>query len=378
MDTREQRALLGIALLAAFADGRKADAEREEVRRLADSLGAQAAGLHLSALVQDVLLKRLTLAQAAADLGAPEHRQLAYEVAVCVVDADGSKSPAEAAFLTALQRELGLGAEAQAAQAQADALADAIEHPEAGYVTAAAPAPVAPAAAAGGLGGIAAALGAGAAAAAAANALGLSGAAAGAAAGAAPARPVAAAPAAPTTVMLPAAEAAALDKSILNYSILCGALELLPQNWATMAIIPLQMKLVYGIGQRYGVTLDAGHVKEFLATAGVGLTSQYLEQFGRRLVGGLLGRVAGGIGRGVGRAGTGMAMSFATTYALGQLAKRYYGGGRQMNTAVLKDTFSGLLGPAQKLQQQYLPQIEQRARTLDAGQIMSLVRQPLA
>ena len=339
MDTREQRALLGIALLAAFADGRKADAEREEVRRLADSLGAQAAGLHLSALVQDVLLKRLTLAQAAADLGAPEHRQLAYEVAVCVVDADGSKSPAEAAFLTALQRELGLGAEAQAAQAQADALADAIEHPEAGYVTAAAPAPVAPAAAAGGLGGIAAA---------------------------------------PTTVMLPAAEAAALDKSILNYSILCGALELLPQNWATMAIIPLQMKLVYGIGQRYGVTLDAGHVKEFLATAGVGLTSQYLEQFGRRLVGGLLGRVAGGIGRGVGRAGTGMAMSFATTYALGQLAKRYYGGGRQMNTAVLKDTFSGLLGPAQKLQQQYLPQIEQRARTLDAGQIMSLVRQPLA
>ncbi len=178
--------------------------------------------------------------------------------------------------------------------------------------------------------------------------------------------------------MLTEAESAALDKSILNHAILCGALELLPQNWATMAIIPLQMKLVYGIGQRHGVSLDAGHVKEFLATAGVGLTSQYLEQFGRRLVGGLLGRVAGGIGRGVGRAGTGVVMSFATTYALGQLAKRYYGGGRQMNTAVLKDSFSGLLGPAQKLQQQYLPQIEQRARTLDAGQIMNLVRQPLA
>jgi len=385
MDPREQRALLGIALLAAFADGSKADAEREEVRRLADSLGAQAAGLHVGALVQDVLLKRLTLAQAAAELGAPEHRQLAYEVAVCVVDADGAKSPAEAAFLAALQRELGLGAEAQAVEAQADALADAIEHPEAGYASAnpapaAAPAsPAAPGAVGGGGGfGTAAALGAGAAVAAAVNALGLSGAGAAGAAGAAPARPPSAVAAAPATVMLTEAESAALDKSILNHAILCGALELLPQNWATMAIIPLQMKLVYGIGQRHGVSLDAGHVKEFLATAGVGLTSQYLEQFGRRLVGGLLGRVAGGIGRGVGRAGTGVVMSFATTYALGQLAKRYYGGGRQMNTAVLKDSFSGLLGPAQKLQQQYLPQIEQRARTLDAGQIMNLVRQPLA
>jgi uncharacterized protein (DUF697 family)/tellurite resistance protein len=343
MDPREQRALLGIALLAAFADGSKADAEREEVRRLADSLGAQAAGLHVGTLVQDVLLKRLTLAQAAAELGAPEHRQLAYEVAVCVVDADGSKTPAESAFLVALQRELGLGAEADAAQAQADALADAIEHPEAGY---------APAAAAGAVAAGAAAV--------------------------TPARPAAPVAPAPATLVLGEAESAALDKSILNHAILCGALELLPQNWATMAIIPLQMKLVYGIGQRFGVSLDAGHIKEFIATAGVGLTSQYLEQFGRRLVGGLLGRVAGGIGRGVGRAGTGMAMSFATTYALGQLAKRYYGGGRQMNTAVLKDTFSGLLGPAQKLQQQYLPQIEQRARTLDAGQIMSMVRQPLA
>ena len=45
---------------------------------------------------------------------------------------------------------------------------------------------------------------------------------------------------------------------------------------------------------------DAGMVKEFIATAGVGLTGQYLEQFGRKLVGGLLGSVLGGLGRGVG------------------------------------------------------------------------------
>lgn len=354
MDPREQRALLAIALLAAFADGAKADAEREEIKRLAESLGAQASGLHVGTLVQDVLLKRLTLAQAVADLRASEHRQLAYEVAVCVVDADGSKSAAEAAFLAALKRELQFdNGGAAAAEAQADALAEVIDHPEAttaGTGTAAAIAGVA---------GVATA--------------------AGAAATPAPRAATAAAPATvPTTVLLTDAESAALDQSILNHAILCGALELLPQNWATMAIIPLQMKLVYGIGQRYGVSLDQGHVKEFLATAGVGLTSQYLEQFGRKLVGGLLGKVAGGLGRGVGRAATGVAFSFATTYALGQLAKRYYGGGRQMSTAVLKDTFAGLLGPAQKLQQQVMPQIEQKARTLDAGQIMNLVRQPIA
>lgn len=74
------------------------------------------------------------------------------------------------------------------------------------------------------------------------------------------------------------------------------------------------------------------------------------------------------------RAATGMAFSFATTYALGQLAKRYYSGGRQMDTAVLRDTFQNLLGPAKNLQQQYLLQIQQKAGTLDVGSIMSMVR----
>ena len=56
-----------------------------------------------------------------------------------------------------------------------------------------------------------------------------------------------------------------LDKSILNYALLNGALELLPQSWASMAIIPLQIKMVYGIGQAHGVALDQGHIKEFIA-----------------------------------------------------------------------------------------------------------------
>ena len=141
-----------------------------------------------------------------------------------------------------------------------------------------------------------------------------------------------------------------------------------------MAVIPLQVKMVYGIGKAHGVTLDQGHVKEFIAAAGVGLTSQYLEQIGRKLLGGLLGKMAGRTIGKVGSAGTGMAFSFATTYALGQLAKRYYAGGRVMNTALLRETYQGLLEPAKKLQTEYLPQIQQKAATLDAGRVMAMVR----
>jgi uncharacterized protein (DUF697 family) len=164
-----------------------------------------------------------------------------------------------------------------------------------------------------------------------------------------------------------------LDKMVLNYAILNGALELLPQSLASMAIIPLQMKMVYRVGKAHGFDLDKGHIKDFLGTLGVGLTSQYVEQFGRKLMGGLLGKVAGGIGRGIGSAGTGAAFSFATTYALGHVAKKYYAGGRTLSTETMKQAFSGVLGEAKQLQTKYLPDIQQKARTLDISQVMKEV-----
>lgn len=45
-----------------------------------------------------------------------------------------------------------------------------------------------------------------------------------------------------------------------------------------------------------------------------------------------------------------------------------------MSTVVLQDTFRNLLGPAKQLQTQTLPQIEQKAGTIDATPIMALVR----
>ena len=73
-----------------------------------------------------------------------------------------------------------------------------------------------------------------------------------------------------------------------------------------------------------------------------GLTGQYLEQFGRKLLGGLLGSVLGGMGRAAGHQAASSGMSFATTWALGQLAKQYYGGGRTLDAAKLKSAFAPL------------------------------------
>jgi tellurite resistance protein len=220
MNPEQQRAFLAIALFAAFADGDKHDRERDEIRRIAESLAGEAGAPDLAGIYQDVLLKRLRLEAAAALLTDTGERQLAYEMAVGVCEADGGLSAVERHFLDELKSLLRLDAPpAELIEGEADVIVELSQD-------------AAPAAAAPG--------------------------------------PVVAAQA-----MVSDAE---LDKSILNASLLNGALELLPQSWASMAIIPLQIKMVYGIGKAHGVSLDQGHIKEFIAAAGVGLTSQYLEQ----------------------------------------------------------------------------------------------------
>ena len=320
MNTDQQHAILTIALLAAFADGANDEREREQIRRLAETLGGEPGAPDLAALSQLVLLKRARLEDAVALLPAAEHRQLAYEMAVCVCDADGRMTEPERQFLARLAALLQLDSNVTAPlDKQAEDMAEL-------------------------------------------------------AATAAPAAPTAPAAAGPVVGATTKSSEADQDRSVLNYAILNGALELLPQSWASMAVIPLQIKMVYGIGKEYGYELDQGHIRELLATLGVGLTSQYLEQFGRKLLGGLLGKVGGKMVGQFGRAATGVAFSFATTYALGQVARRYYAGGRQMNSALMQESFQNLLEPAKQMQARYLPQIQERAGSLDAGQIMALVR----
>ncbi len=313
MTPSETKAVVTLSLLAAFVDGDKHERERAEIKRIAEGL-SQADGMHMPTLYQDVLMKRVSLADVTAQLESHEAKQLGYEMAVCVCDADGTQSESERMFLADVRSSLGLDAKsAEQFSKEADAIAAV---------------PLAPAVAAAGT-----------------------------------------VAAASSTV-----DNAELDKSILNAAILNGALELLPESLSTMAIIPLQMKLVYSIGKTHGYELDSGHVKDFIATVGVGLTSQYLEQAGRKLLGGLLGKVGGGLLRGLGNQAVSSGMSFATTYALGHVAKRYYAGGRTLSTQMLKEAYASVTQEAQGLQTRYLPAMQEKARTLDAGQVLAMVR----
>ncbi len=100
-----------------------------------------------------------------------------------------------------------------------------------------------------------------------------------------------------------------------------------------------------------------------------------MEQIGRKVIGGLLKAVGGGLLGGLGSAATGAGFSFATTYALGQVAKQYYAGGRTIDAAQLKQVFVSMFEQAKGLQGRYATQIEQKARTIDVNQIVSLVRE---
>lgn len=329
MTQTETQAIVSLSLMAAFADGDKHDRERAEVKRIADAL-AQSDAVHLPTLVQDVLMKRVDLASAAGALRSADTRQLAYEMAVCVCDADGVQSVPEQKFLAQLRSSLALDAgRARQFTDDAEALAAA---PIDGPIPAAAGA---------------------------------------AAAGLVPAPRTLPGGAAVRTARVGDQE---LDQTILNAAITNGALELLPETLSTMAIIPLQMRLVYRIGQAYGYDLDSGHIKDFLATVGVGLTSQYLEQAGRKLLGGLLGRMGGGLARGLGQQAVSSGMSFAATYALGHVARRYYAGGRTLSTQMLREAYASITSEAQGLQGRYLPQMQEQARTMDAGKVLAMVR----
>jgi len=315
MTDQEQKAIMTLVLMAAFADGRNDEKERANVTRIAESL-SQGSSINIAALYQDVLLKRVSLESAVGALTSPDTKRLAYELCVGVCDADGAQVEAERAFLKTLQSALGFDAAADASATAFTANAEAL----------------------------------------------------------------AAAPLARTSSVEPPAAKSTMsadeqDRLILNYAILNGALELLPDTMASMAIIPLQMKMVYRIGKSYGFELDREHIKEFLATAGVGMASQYVEQIGVKLVGQFLGRgLLGGLLRGAASQSVSSGFSFASTYALGRLAVRYYAGGRTFSAQVLQDTYASLLGEAKNLQAQSWPAIQEKARTINVTQLLQEVR----
>jgi len=326
MNDQDKRAIMTVALCAAFADGSNDERERQALQQVADALGREG-GIDFPALYRDVLLGKPDVTQVVAGLGSPELRTLAYEMAVGVCDADGARVQGERDFLAGLARALQVApAAAQAIDQQAKTVNDAGATDR--------PAP-----------------------------------------GTAPAASVASPPADGTVLGRASVSTAEMDRLILNAAVTNAALELLPETLASMAIIPLQVRLVYRIGKLHGYPMDSSNAKDFIATLGVGLTSQYVEQLGRKLLGGLLGTVAGGIGRGLGHQAASSGLTFATTYAIGRVAQGYYSSGRTLDAQSLKATFASLLAEARGLAPGYRQQIEQTAGTIDARNIAALIRQ---
>ncbi|MDX2185414.1 MAG: TerB family tellurite resistance protein [Opitutaceae bacterium] len=327
MSPIEQKAVMGILVHAALADGSKSDAERNALRSMSGAMAGEA--INPWVVYQEVLSGKVTVETAAAELQSNEARLLAYEMAVGVCDTDGVPNAAEQAFLDRLRTALRISnASAAANDAEQAAKQIAAAIPVASGTAASAAAPVAEG----------------------------------------------------TVERQVPINLAGLEKRILNHAILTGALELLPQSLATMAIVPLQMKLVYAVGKEHGYTLDRGHIRDFMATAGAGLAAQAVEGYARKLLGGVVGSLLGGgmiggLGRAAVRTGTGAAITFGATYAIGHLAIRYYGGGRKMELAVLKDTYAKLLEKGRNVFAENRGAVEQRAATLTPGEVIQLVKE---
>lgn len=301
LTTSETESILTLCLMASFADGDKHERERQQMKKITDSLAG--GEVDFTALYQDVLLNKPEISAVASRLVTPGSHELAYEMAVCVCDADDVCNPVERQFLDQLRTALALPASAtQPADSEAAALAT---------IPVASPVP---------------------------------------------------------------AQSEETDAMVLRYAIVAGALELLPQSMATLAILPLQSKMVYRIGKQRGFELDRKSIGEFIATVGLGLASQVFEGFARRLMKGLGKTVAGKLGGKLGSAATGIAMSFGATYALGQLAKLYYDSGRSLSIETLKAKYPPFLAQGKALAEKYTGQITEQSQQLHGAGIATLVK----
>ena len=140
-------------------------------------------------------------------------------------------------------------------------------------------------------------------------------------------------PAAGTVLGKPNLPDAEIDQMIRKAAITNAALELLPEGFVLYGDHPVADAPRVPHWQGLWIRARSRRTRGFHRHPGRGLTSQYLEQFGRKLLGGLLGSLGGGLGRTLGRQTASSGLTFATTYALGRVAQRYYADGRKLDTA---------------------------------------------
>lgn len=332
MNEHDREPIITLALMAALADGHASDAEKGALRAASYRLGTTA----FDAIDARVAAGTVDLDAVVAQLSSAEARAVAYDTAVAACHADGPSTPAETAFLLRLAGALQLGREAtRRVDEQAEALGAAV-------TDVASPLP------AGGVFGAAAPL------------------------------------AVPATVAAPPAVATAgaaapgamrnHDELIQKQAVLTAALELLPERLSTLAVLPLQGRMVYRIAQSYGHTLDSRQWMELAGAMGLGAAGQVVERTVSRLLGGLVKGVLGGMAGGATGLASAAAVTFAATYALGHAANQYYARGRTMSGADLRTLFTKLQGDAQQLFPRLQGQVQQQASTVNLQQVISEVK----
>lgn len=177
-----------------------------------------------------------------------------------------------------------------------------------------------------------------------------------------------------TQVHSGAPPAGPLDEMILQQAMLTGALEILPDRLASIAILPLQLRLVYTIGQRHGQKLDVNQVKDLAATLGLGAVAQSMEGVVMKVVGGLTGGLLGGLVGGATRVATGAAITFAATYSLGHVADQYYKQGRRISTNDLRALYDRFKQEATTLYPRVQKQVEQQSASLNLNNVLEKLR----
>jgi tellurite resistance protein/uncharacterized protein (DUF697 family) len=331
MTTIERESIAALCLMAAFVDGVQTDQERERLRQTLEQIGNVD-----DSVFQRVVMHRTTMEDEARRINEPASKQLAYDLAVAVAAADGTTSRTERDFLAKLASALGIpDAVAQEAVRTGDEMAE-IRLDDSASASASSRADFARSVTAGAAG------------------------------------------AAGTTALAPSAGGKTLesqvDDTIMTHAAICAGVELLPQRLAGIAVVPLQTKLVYKIGSMYGYKLDSGHIKEFIAAAGLGVTSQVLESYARRFLGTLAGKYLGKTAKTVIEKASGPVMSFASTYAIGQVAKAYYSGGRKLSMNELQRLFTTKVEEAKGIYARNQGSITETARKLDPRQIITMLR----
>lgn len=290
MTSNEAEAVIGIATLAALADGNNDAGEQAAITAIATRLGLT------TEVIQRASSGQVTVAGLSGSLTSDESRQAAYDAALSVVHSDGEPNDSERAFLTMLGNVLHISAE---------------------------------------------------------NSVN------------------------PVAVTVPGTTVAApsdMDTHILDQAILSAALEFLPDRLANMAILPLQMRLVYVIGQKHGQHLDAKQIADLAATFGLGAVAQMFEKIVRKTLGGITGGLLGGLLGGATGFAAGAAVTFASTYALGHAAEQYYLQNRSLSVVDMKALFTRFQGEATQMYPRVQERIQQRASGTNLSSVMRSIR----